>query len=73
MKGAYWPFRVDVQYYYMGYEQNDWKGRYLCCGSSALHALYSHRDQKVMPRVLAFLGENTLIYEPTEHPDYEFL
>ena len=26
-----------------------------------------------MPRVPAFLRENILIYEPTEHPDYEFL
>jgi hypothetical protein len=73
MRGTYWPFRMAVQYYYMGYEQNDWKGRYLCWGSSALHALYSHKDQKLVPRVKAFLGENTLIYEPTEHPDYEFL
>lgn len=73
MEGAYWPFRMAVQYYYMGYEVNDWKGRYLYWGSSALHALYSHREQKIVPRVRAFLGENTLIYEPTEHPDFEFL
>ncbi|HXN18479.1 MAG TPA: hypothetical protein VN875_09130 [Candidatus Binatus sp.] len=73
MRGPYWPFRMAVQYYYMGYEQNDWKGRYLGWGSSALHALYSHKDQKIIPRVKAFLGDNTLIYEPTEHPEYEFL
>jgi hypothetical protein len=73
MQGAYWPFRMAVQYYYMGYEVNDWKGRFLYWGSSALHALYSHREQKIVPRVKAFLGENTLIYETTEHPDFEFL
>ena len=73
MLGAYWPFRMAVQYYYMGYEVNDWKGRFLYWGSSALHALYSHKEQKIVPRVKAFLGENTLIYEPTEHPDFEFL
>jgi hypothetical protein len=73
MRGPYWPFRMAVQYYYMGYEQNDWKGRCLAWGSSALHALYSHKDQKIIPRVKAFLGENTLIYEPKDHPEYEFL
>jgi len=73
MRGPYWPFRIAVQYYYMGYEQNDWKSRYLHWGSSALHALYSHRDQKIIPRAKAFLGENTLIYDPKEHPEYEFL
>jgi hypothetical protein len=73
MQGAYWPFRMAVQYYYMGYEVNDWKGRYLYWGSSALHALYSHKEHKIVPRVKAFLGENTLIYEPKEHPDFEFL
>jgi len=73
MNGPYWPFRMAVQYYYMGYEQNDWKGRYLCWGSSALHALYSHKDQKIVQRVLVFLGGDTLIYKPEEHPDYEFL
>jgi len=72
MRGEYWPFRMAVQYYHMGYEQNDWKGRYLCWGSSALHALYSHKDQKIIPRVSAFLGENTLIYNAAD-PDCEFL
>lgn len=73
MQGSYWPVRMAVQYYYMGYEINDWKGRFLYWGSSALHALYSHSEKKVVPRVKAFLGENTLIYDPKEHPDYEFL
>lgn len=73
MQGPYWPFRMAVQYYYMGYEVNDWKGRYLYWGSSALHALYSYKEQKIIPRIKAFLGENTLIYEPKEHPDFEFL
>lgn len=73
MQGPYWPFRMATQYYYMGYEINDWKGRFLYWGSSALHALYSHSEKKIVPRVKAFLGENTLIYEPKEHPDFEFL
>jgi hypothetical protein len=73
MQGPYWPFRMAVQYYYMGYEVNDWRGRYLYWGSSALHALYSHKEQKIVPRIKRFLGENTLIYEPKEHPDFEFL
>jgi len=64
---------LAVQYYYMRYEVNDWKDRFLYWGSSALHALYSHKEQKIVPRVKAFLGENTLIYEPTEHADFEFL
>jgi hypothetical protein len=72
IRGPYWPFRMAIQYYYMGYEQNDWKSRYLHWGSSALHALYSHKDQKIIPRVKAFLGENTLIYKPSEHPEFEF-
>jgi hypothetical protein len=73
MQGPYWPFRMSTQYYYMGYEINDWKGRFLYWGSSALHAIYSHSERKIVPRVKAFLGENTLIYEPKEHPDFEFL
>lgn len=73
MRGPYWPFRMAVQYYYMGYEQNDWKSRYLHWGSSALHALYSHKDQKIIPRLKAFLGENTLVYDPADHPEFEFL
>jgi hypothetical protein len=64
---------MAVQYYYMGYEQNDWKSRYLHWGSSALHALYSHKEQKIIPRVKAFLGAGTLIYDPKEHPEYELL
>ncbi|MGD0842567.1 MAG: hypothetical protein ABSA32_15565 [Candidatus Acidiferrales bacterium] len=60
MQGPYWPFRMATQYYYMGYEVNDWKGRYLYWGSAALHALYSHRAKELVPRVKAFLGENTL-------------
>src|SRR5258706_1971316 len=24
VRGEYWPFRMAVQYYYMGYEVNDW-------------------------------------------------
>lgn len=73
MNGPYWPIRMAVQYYYMGYEQNDWRGRYLCWGSSALHALYSHQGRKIIPRVSKFLGENSLIYDPVDHPEYEFL
>ncbi|HLK02841.1 MAG TPA: hypothetical protein VKT53_00270 [Candidatus Acidoferrum sp.] len=73
MRGPNWPFRMAVQYYYMGYEQNDWKARYLSWGSSALHALYSHKDQKIIPRVKKFLGEATLIYDPAEYPEFEFL
>jgi len=73
MQGPYWPFRMATQYYYMGYEINDWKGRFLYWGSSALHALYSHSEKKMVPRVKVFLGENTLIYDPKEHPDFEFL
>src|SRR5271156_3045180 len=26
LHGEYWPVRMAVQYYYMGYEVNDWKG-----------------------------------------------
>jgi hypothetical protein len=73
MQGPYWQFRMAVQYYYMGYEVNDWRGRFLYWGSSAIHALYSHRGQKIVPRIIEFLGENTLIYDPKEHPDFEFL
>lgn len=73
MHAEYWPFRMAVQYYYMGYEVNDWKGRYLYWGSSALHALYSPNSEKLVRRVKEFLGENTLIYPPEEHPEFEFL
>jgi len=73
MRGPYWPFRMAVQYYYMGYEINDWKGRFLYWGSSAIHALYSHKEHKIIPRIAGFLGEDTLVYDPKEHPDFEFL
>jgi hypothetical protein len=73
MRGEYWPFRMATQYYYMGYEVNDWKGRYLYWGSSALHALYSSSNEKIVRRIKWFLGENTLIYPPGEHPESEFL
>ena len=73
MRGEYWPIRMAVQYYYMGYEVNDWKGRYLCWGSSALHALYSSSNEKIVRRIKWFLGENTLIYPPGDHPESEFL
>lgn len=73
MHGEFWPLRMAVQYYYMGYEVNDWKGRYLCWGSSALHALYSSSSEKIVRRIKSFLGEATLIYPPTEHPEFEFL
>lgn len=73
MSGEYWPLRMAVQYYYMGYEVNDWKGRYLCWGSSALHALYSSSSEKIVRRILSFLGEGTLVYPPGEHPEFEFL
>ena len=72
MHGEYWPFRMAVQYYYMGYEVNDWKGRYLYWGSSALHALYSPSSEKLLRRVRAFLGERTLIYPPCDHREAEF-
>lgn len=73
MHGEYWPFRMAVQYYYMGYEVNDWKGRYLYWGSSALHALYSSSSDKLVRRIEGFLGNDTLIYPPGEHPEFEFL
>jgi hypothetical protein len=73
MHGEYWPIRMAVQYYYMGYEVNDWKGRYLYWGSSALHAIYSSSSEKIVRRIKWFLGENTLIYPPGEHPEFEFL
>ncbi|MCU1244082.1 MAG: hypothetical protein JWO71_4808 [Candidatus Acidoferrum typicum] len=73
MHGEYWPFRMAVQYYYMGYEVNDWKGRFLYWGSAALHALYSPKSEKLVRRIKAFLGETTLIYPPDEHPEFEFL
>jgi hypothetical protein len=73
MRGEYWPLRMAVQYYYMGYEVNDWKGRYLYWGSSSLHALYSSSSEKIVRRIKSFLGEGTLIYPPGEHPEFEFL
>jgi hypothetical protein len=73
MHGEYWPIRMAVQYYYMGYEVNDWKGRYLYWGSSALHALYSSSNEKITRRIKWFLGENTRIYPPGDHPESEFL
>jgi len=73
MRGDYWPFRMAAQYYYMGYEVNDWKGRYLCWGSSALHALYSPSSEKLVRRIRAFLGETTPIYPADEHPEFEFM
>lgn len=73
MQGEYWPLRMAVQYYYLGYEVNDWKVRYLCWGSSALHALYSSSNEKIVRRIKSFLGEGTLIYPPGEHPEFEFL
>lgn len=71
--GEYWPFRMAVQYYYMGYEVNDWKGRYLYWGSAALHALYSPNSDKLVRRITGFLGKETIIYPPGEHPEFEFL
>jgi hypothetical protein len=73
LHGEYWPVRMAVQYYYMGYEVNDWKGRYLCWGSSAIHALYSSSNEKIVRRIKCFLGESTLIYPPGEHLESEFL
>lgn len=73
LHGEYWPFRMAVQYYYMGYEVNDWKGRYLYWGSSALHALYSPSSEKIIRRIKGFLGEDTRIYPPGEHPEFEFI
>jgi hypothetical protein len=73
MHGEYWPFRMAVQYYYMGYEVNDLKGRFLYWGSAALHALYSPNSEKLVRRIKAFLGESTPIYHPDEHPEFEFL
>ncbi len=73
MHGEHWPFRMAVQYYYMGYEVNDWKGRLLYWGSAALHALYSPSSEKLLRRIKAFLGEATPIYPPDEHPEFEFL
>lgn len=72
MHGEYWPYRMAVQYYYMGYEVNDWKGRYLCWGSSAIHALYSSNSKNLLHRVKSFLGEDTLIYPPDDQPESEF-
>jgi hypothetical protein len=71
MHGEYWPFRMALQYYYMGYEVNDWKGRYLYWGSSALHALYSPNSDKLVGRVREFLGEKTPIYQ-ADDPEFEF-
>ena len=73
MHGEYWVFRMAVQFYYMGYEVNDWKGRFLYWGSSALQALYSANSEKPVRRIKAFLGEGTLIYAVDEHPEFEFL
>jgi hypothetical protein len=73
MHGEYWAVRMAVQYYYMGYEVNDWKGRYLYWGSSAIHALYSSSNEKIVRRIKCFLGESTLIYPAGEHPESEFL
>ena len=73
MHGEYWPVRMAVQYYYMGYEVNDWKGRYLYWGSSAIHALYSSSNEKIVRRIKWLLGENTLIYPPEDHPESEFM
>jgi hypothetical protein len=71
--GEFWPFRMAMQYYYMGYEMNDWKGRYLCWGSSALHALYSPNSDKLIRRIKGFLGKDTLIYPREDHLEFEFL
>jgi len=73
MHGDYWPVRMAVQYYYMGYEVNDWKGRFLYWGSSVLHALYSPNSEKLVRRIKGFLGGDSLIYPPGEHPEFEFL
>lgn len=73
MHGEYWAFRMAVQYYHMGYEVNDWKGRYLYWGSSALHALYSPSSDKLVRRISGFLGERTHIYPADEHPEFEFI
>ena len=73
MHGDYWAVRMAMQYYYMGYEVNDWKGRFLYWGSSALHALYSPNSEKLVRRVKAFLGARGLIYPKGEHPESEFL
>jgi hypothetical protein len=73
IRGEYWPFRMALQYYHMGYEVNDWKGRYLYWGSSALHALYSPSSEKLVRRIRSFLGEQTPIYPADEHPEFEFM
>jgi hypothetical protein len=70
--GEYWPFRMAVQYYDLGYEVNEWRGRFLYWGSSALHALYSSNSNSLIRRIRAFLGESTRIYNPPDHPELEF-
>ncbi len=71
--GNHWAFRMAMEYYNRGYEVNDWKGRYLYWGSSALHALYSPNSNKLVKRIKAFLGQDTTIYPLGEHPEFEFL
>jgi hypothetical protein len=73
MQGEYWPFRMAVEYYDRGYAVNDGKARYLYWGSSAVHALYSSQNEKITRRVKAFLGADTLIYDPADRPEFEFL
>jgi hypothetical protein len=73
MQGEYWPFRMAVEYYNRGYAVNDGKARYLYWGSSALHALYSSNNDKITQRVKGFLGADTLVYDPTDRPEFEFL
>jgi hypothetical protein len=73
MQGEYWPFRMAVEYYDRGYAVNDGKARYLYWGSSALHALYSSQNDKITRRVKGFLGASTLIYDPADRPEFEFL
>jgi hypothetical protein len=73
MQGQYWPFRMAVEYYNRGYAVNDGKARYLYWGSSALHALYSSNNNKITQRVKGFLGADTLVYDPADRPEFEFL
>jgi hypothetical protein len=73
MQGEYWPFRMAVEYYDRGYAVNDGKARYLYWGSSALHALYSSNNDKITQRVKGFLGADTLVYDPADRPEFEFL
>lgn len=73
MQEEYWPFRMAVEYYDRGYAVNDGKARYLYWGSSSLHALYSSNNDKIMQRVKGFLGADTLVYDPTDRPEFEFL